>query len=161
MSSILRKYFIKNEQPQIYRYIEKNQKDQPRTTFAKSIILKPINHYVQEKNNKGYLTRSIDSRSRIHTVIGGIQENANAQYSKECSTLDFGIGRRKQSKKKCEIFPMRKLEPVRLMKRPSSSSLSASYLKMASSRTKPTDKLFCEKDNIRLVERLLMARATK
>lgn len=47
------------------------------------------------------------------------------------------------------------------MKRPSSSSLNASYLKMASSRTKPTDKLFSEKDNIRLVQRLLMAKPTK
>lgn len=62
---------------------------------------------------------------------------------------------------KFELVPIRKPEPIRLMKRSSSSNSGVSYLSLASSRRKPTDQLFSQIENIRLVERLLLARPTK
>lgn len=58
-------------------------------------------------------------------------------------------------------MPLKKLEPVRLMKRSNSSNSGASYLSMASSRRKPTDQLFSQLENIKLVERLLLAQPSK
>ena len=55
-------------------------------------------------------------------------------------------------------MPLKNIEPVRLMRRSSSSS---SYLSLASSRTKLTDRLFSKIDNIRMVEKLLLVKPTK
>jgi hypothetical protein len=47
------------------------------------------------------------------------------------------------------------------MNRPSSSNSQASYLSMASSRAKITDQYFSQLDNIRMVEKLLLAGPSK
>lgn len=68
---------------------------------------------------------------------------------------------RPRKKMKYDLMPLKKPEPIRLMKRSSSSNSGVSYLSMASSRRKPTDQLFSQMENIKLVERLLLARPTK
>lgn len=87
--------------------------------------------------------------SGLLNPIRSISINQSIRSSHDLSVKS--VKRRNYFQNKFDVVPIKKLEPIRLMKRSSFSSLSASYLKMPSSRTKPTDQLFSQIDNIRLV----------
>lgn len=93
----------------------------------------------------------------LPTVLPKLSEQIVIQQKKALNQ----IYTKKPKKMRYELMPLKKLQPIRLMKRSSSSNSGVSYLSMSSSRRKPTDQLFSQIENIRLVQRLLLVQPTK
>lgn len=161
MSSALKKYFTGSSNKK--NTITTTHKSEDSRPGRSSIItFHPPHGKPQLQRGTKTVMKCLQSRYRMNTLTSNSTKLSQKIAAKEERTLNQ-IYHHKMPKNKnlYELRPKKMLEPIRLIGRPSSSSSNASYLSLSSSRTKLTDQYFRQIDNIRMVQRLLLAKPSR